>query len=134
MTNVVDGKPQFLNRTFAEYFTARWFSKNFQTKRSVLEHIFFDRNYRSVSDMFDLILAKDLPSHCAMLQAHHERFKALLEDGSDVNVAKKCGRPVMNLSAAHKSRCIFYSMGLGLFVSTISHYVFNLDKADCVLQ
>jgi hypothetical protein len=27
--NVVDGKPQFVHRTFAEFFTARWFSRNF---------------------------------------------------------------------------------------------------------
>jgi len=38
--NVVDGKPQFIYRTFAEYFRARWFSRNFKFNRGVLERIF----------------------------------------------------------------------------------------------
>jgi hypothetical protein len=38
--HVVDGKPQFMHRTFAEYFAARWFSKYFESNRRVLEQIF----------------------------------------------------------------------------------------------
>ena len=39
--NVMDGKPQFVHRTFAEYFTARWLNRNFKLNRSVLKRIFF---------------------------------------------------------------------------------------------
>jgi hypothetical protein len=61
--NVVDGKPQILYRTFAEFFTARCFSKNFEFNRSVLEDILFDRACGVMTDMFDRILAKDCPLH-----------------------------------------------------------------------
>jgi len=37
---VVNGKPHFVNRTFAEYFTACWFSRNFEYDRSVMKRIF----------------------------------------------------------------------------------------------
>jgi hypothetical protein len=48
--NVVEGKPQFLHRTFAEYFAASWFSKNFQSNRSVMKHSFRGRHVRQVDD------------------------------------------------------------------------------------
>jgi hypothetical protein len=65
--NVVHGKPQFENPTFAEYFTARWFSRNFKFNITVMERVLFDHEYSCVSDMFDGMLAKDCPLHCALL-------------------------------------------------------------------
>jgi hypothetical protein len=37
---VVNGKPQFVHGTFAEYFRARSISRNFKFNTSVLERIF----------------------------------------------------------------------------------------------
>jgi len=62
--NVVEGKPQFVHRTFAEFFTARWFSRNVKDNRSVLERILSEPEYNFVRDMFDRSLAKDCPLHC----------------------------------------------------------------------
>jgi hypothetical protein len=51
--SVVHGKPQFVNPTLAEYFTAHWFSRNFKFNITVMERMLFDREYSCVIDMFD---------------------------------------------------------------------------------
>ena len=58
VTNVVDGKPQLLQRTFAKWLTARWFSRNFESHRNVLERILLDPEYGFVKYMFDRMLQK----------------------------------------------------------------------------
>jgi hypothetical protein len=97
--NVVEGKPEFVHRTFAEYFTARWFSKNFQSNRSVLEHILFDDKYSFKTDMFDRMLAEDLPLHCAALDRDTETVIILLNEGCDVNALDRGGRNAMHIIA-----------------------------------
>jgi hypothetical protein len=125
--NVVEGKPQFMHPNFAEYFTARWFSKNFQSNRSVMEHILFDRRYRVVRDMFDRMLAKDCPRHCAVLDWGSESVETLLKEGCDANAVDKGGRTVMHIIAIHHS--IFLDITNLVFQCGVS-----LDTTDCVLQ
>jgi hypothetical protein len=91
---VVDGKPQVLHPTLVEFFTARWFSRNFEFNRSVMEHILFDPVYRFVRDMFDRMLAKDCPLHCAVVERDEDRFENFLE-GCDVSAMDKGGRTVI---------------------------------------
>jgi len=97
--NVIEGKPQFVHRTFAEFFTARWFSRNFKLNRSIMEHILFDRTYTFVRGMFHRMLAKHSPLHCAALEWDDERFETLLEEGFDVNALDNGGRTVMHIIA-----------------------------------
>jgi len=97
--NVIEGKPQFVHRTFAEYFTARWFNKNFEFNRSIMEHILFDPAYTFVRGMFHRMLAKRSPLHYAALEWDDERFETLLEEGSDVSALDKGGRTVMHIIA-----------------------------------
>jgi len=54
--NVADGKPQFVHRTFAEFFTARWLSRNFKDNTSVLRDILSDRTNELMTDMFTRML------------------------------------------------------------------------------
>jgi ankyrin repeat protein len=97
---VVEDRPQFVHRTFGEYFTASWFSENFKSNRSVLEHILFDRTYTVVKDVFDRILARDCQLHCAVLNWDTEAVENLLEGGFDVNAEDKGGRTAMHIIAA----------------------------------
>ena len=97
---LVDGKPDFVHRTLAEYFTARWFSTNFKLNRSVLERIIFDPRYKFMTDIFDRLLAKGYPLHCAVLDEDTENVKTLLGEGCDVNVRDKGGRTAFHLIAA----------------------------------
>jgi len=96
--NVVNGKPQFVNPTLAEYFTACWFSRNFKFNITVMERVLFDREYSCLSDMFDRMLAKDCPLHCAVLDCDKELFESLLET-SHLTAVDKGGRTVMHIIA-----------------------------------
>jgi hypothetical protein len=123
MMNVVDGKPQFIHRTFGEYFAAGWFSKNFKHNRSVLEGILFDRTYGVMTDMFNRMLAKDCPLHCAVIDGDRDPLVTLLKEGSDVNVLDKGGRTLMHVIAAY-----------GSLAGYLRNYIVPLDITDSVLQ
>jgi ankyrin repeat protein len=135
--NVVEGKPQFVHRTFAEYFTARWFSENFQSNRSVLEDIIFDDEYKFLRDMFDRMLAKDCPMHCAVLDCWNIRIigplrwdedivETLLKEGCDANAVDKGGRTVMHITVIHN---IYYKV-----IDLLYHSGVPMENKDRVLQ
>jgi ankyrin repeat protein len=97
---VVEDRPHFVHRTFAEYFTAHWFSENFESNRSVLEQILFDQSYRVVKDVFDRVLARDCPLHCAVLNWDGKSVESLLQEKCDINSVDKGGRNAMHIIAA----------------------------------
>jgi len=98
---VVQKWPHFLHRSIAEYLTARWFSKNIESNRSLLERILFDSSYGNVKDVFSRILASGCPLHCAVLNWDTEAVETLLQEGYDVNAVESGGRTAMHLAAAH---------------------------------
>ena len=89
-----------MHRTFADYFTASWLSKNFGSNRRVLERILFDSSYGIVKDVFDRILASDCPLHCAVLNWDTEAVETVLKGGPDVNARDRGGRTALHLIAA----------------------------------
>jgi len=97
---VVEDTPHFIHQTCAEYFTARWFSKNFDSNRRVLEHVLFERSYRVVKNVFDRILARDCPLHCAVLNWDSKGVESLLQEKCDVSSLDKGGRTAMHTIAA----------------------------------
>ena len=99
--DVVEDRPQFVHRTFAEYLTARWFSKNFKPNRSILERVLFDSKYGFVKNMLDRMLAKGYPLHSAVLDWNTEVVETLLQR-SDVNAVDRGGRTSMHLIAAER--------------------------------
>jgi hypothetical protein len=103
--NVVNGKPQFVHRTFAEFFTARWFSRNFKFNRSVLEDILFDFTYRLMTVMFDRMLARDCPLHYALIDGNKETVNTLLAEGCDLSAVDEGGRTFMHIIATRDSAC-----------------------------
>jgi len=125
--NVVHGKPQFVHPTFGDYFTACWFCRNFEFNRSVLERILFDLTYGVITDVFDRMLARDFPLHCAVLQRDIECFETLLEEGCDVSVVDKGGRTVMHIIATRD--CTFMDIR-----NRVTQYEVSMDKRDSVLQ
>jgi len=123
--NVVDCKPQFAHRTFAEFFTARWFSRNFKDNRSVLERILFDPEYGFVRYMFDRMLAKHFPLHCAALEGDRQRFETLLQQGCGVTAVDMGGRTVAHIIAQNHE----------LRTADPEFYIkVSLDIRDSVLQ
>ena len=133
--NVVEGKPQFVHRTFAEYLTARWLSrKNFESNRSVLERILFDPEFRFVRFMFDRMLAEGSEPLRAVLEDDMQGCKELIEKGCDVKVVDKGGRTVKHLLAARSWRGGHHKRGITDFLDIISRYETSIDNRDSVLQ
>jgi hypothetical protein len=62
------GQALFINRTFAEYCTARRLSRIFELSRSVMEHVLFYPKYSLVRVMFDRNLVTNCPLHSAVLE------------------------------------------------------------------
>jgi hypothetical protein len=98
--NVVEKTPHFVHRTFAEYLTACWFCKNFESNRDVMIRVLFDSEYGFVKDMFDMMLAKGFDLHCAVLNGHCETVVTLLQGQHDVNSVDSGGRTALHLIAA----------------------------------
>ena len=133
--SVVDGKPQFVHRTFAEYFTASWFSRNFDKNRSVLEHVLFDSAYKVITDMFNMMLAKDCPLHCAVLQGNYETVNTLLEEECDHSTVDKGGRNFMHTVAVVRWMGWDWEIyNYNDIVSLHNKYVPSLHNKDSVLQ
>jgi hypothetical protein len=124
--NVVDGKPQFVHRTFTQYFAARWFSRKFVKNRSVLKSILFDSTYSVMRDMFDRMLAKDCPLHCAVIDNDRNLWDSLLHE-CDVTALDKGGRTYVHLMVTHSS-LVWYVVPKNREVE------FSWNIADSVLQ
>jgi hypothetical protein len=128
--NVVENRPHFVHRTLAEYLTARWFSKNFESKKEILQNILFDTSYRIVKKMFDRILAQGHPLHCAVLNWDNEAVEILLEEGYDVNAVDKGGRTALHLiAAAECDRCTCEEI-----TNSLLRHGASVDVRDEVLQ
>lgn len=84
--------PQFIHRTFAEYFVALFFTKNFQSNRKLLSSDeFFSKPFEFVKYFFDRILARDGP-HKAVLECQ--------ELEGDVDALDAGGRTPLHIAAA----------------------------------
>jgi len=126
--NVVDGKPQFVHRTFAEFFTARWFSRNFKQNRSVLEHIFLADTYMVMTAMFDRMLSEGCPPHCATFRMHGD---TVFKEERCFEAVDKGGRTVMHLIGRNK----YFQTSLHWNkLNSNSSYKASLQKTDSVLH
>ncbi|XP_063231947.1 uncharacterized protein LOC134536217 [Bacillus rossius redtenbacheri] len=99
---ITDGVPRFVHRTFAEYFTAKWFALNFSENRDFIEHNFCESSYEVVKSLFDRILANDFELHVAVLRNDVASIKHLLNSSVDVNVRDLGGRTALHLAAMIK--------------------------------
>ncbi|XP_063907537.1 uncharacterized protein LOC135125783 [Zophobas morio] len=92
VTGVQNGIPQFAHASFAEYFVALYFSKNFAMVRRA---IFFDKKYDNVRFFFDMLTGKNSPVHIAIL---HRNFDEV-ENFDDEIIKRKdeCGRSALHL-------------------------------------
>ncbi|XP_063924377.1 uncharacterized protein LOC135138350 [Zophobas morio] len=92
VTGLQNGIPQFAHASFAEYFVALFFSKNFAMVR---RGIFFDKKYNNVRFFFDMLTGKNSPVHIAILYRNFdkvENFQDQILKGKD-----ECGRSALHL-------------------------------------
>ncbi|KAJ3644215.1 hypothetical protein Zmor_026885 [Zophobas morio] len=92
VTGVQNGIPQFAHASFAEYFVALYFSKNFELVR---KDIFFDEKYGNVRFFFDMLSGKNSPVHMAILYRNFDEVENF--DDEIIKRKDKCGRSALHL-------------------------------------
>ncbi|PSN35213.1 hypothetical protein C0J52_16890 [Blattella germanica] len=97
--DVLNGKPQFIHRTFAEYFAALWFAKHFSKVRGYLEEHIFTTDFQVIRKFFDRILAQKHKLHVAVLSQRKSVVEDLLSEGKlDIDERDEGGRTALHLA------------------------------------
>jgi ankyrin repeat protein len=91
------GKPVFTHKTYEEFLTASWLSKNYKDHLNLLV-VLFQENHRNIRFMFDMILAKDSPVHLAILYRNLETLK--LHKDQIKNCRDNGGRSALHLACS----------------------------------
>ncbi|PSN47903.1 hypothetical protein C0J52_03375 [Blattella germanica] len=124
INNVIDGKPQFIHRSFADYFVGkclsilhqgnlddtiylsikRYFisSNNMEDSKikSVYETIFI-ADFTFARNIFDRFLAQGYPLHSALISGDEDLIIKLIYETKDVNIMDRGGRTPLHLAACY---------------------------------
>jgi hypothetical protein len=79
ITDIIEGRPVFLHRTFAEHFVARRLCDNFLDSQVFMRDHLFESGFGVVRSMMDRILADKFPLHEAVLNADIQHAAELLK-------------------------------------------------------
>ncbi|XP_069691160.1 uncharacterized protein [Periplaneta americana] len=109
---VIAGKPYIVHQTFAEYFAAIWFSSNYHENISVLQAIYFVKNYEVFREMFDRILAQNNPLHQHILDHNPEEILAVVSE--NITTVDSGGRTALHIAVLYQN----FSFGC---VAPLSH-------------
>ncbi|XP_068903743.1 serine/threonine-protein phosphatase 6 regulatory ankyrin repeat subunit B-like [Tenebrio molitor] len=91
------GRPAFSHKTYEEFLTASWLSKNYKHHLNLLL-VLFQENHRNIRFMFDMILAKDSPVHLAILYRNLETLKQ--HEDQIKNCRDNAGRSALHLACS----------------------------------
>ncbi|KAJ3652926.1 hypothetical protein Zmor_018849 [Zophobas morio] len=92
VTGLQNGIPQFAHASFAEYFVALHFSRNFEM---IHRDIFFDAKYNNVRFFFDMLTGKNSPVHIAILYRNFDEVKNFNDE--IIERKDECGRSALHL-------------------------------------
>ncbi|XP_069692913.1 uncharacterized protein [Periplaneta americana] len=101
--DITDGKPHFTHKTFAEYFTARWFSKHYSRNREMVMDIISAPCYNVVKIIFDRVLARGSALHMAVLDSDRDRVEQAINATENINTLDKGGRTALHLAVSLKN-------------------------------
>jgi ankyrin repeat protein len=131
---IIDGKPHFIHKTFAEYFAAHWFSQNYARNRKVIKEIIFSPCYDVVKNIFDRILSDKKDLHRAVLNDDIMAVENALHICENVDDLDDGGRSALHLAVGHgkgqrdsESSSLFYST----YIYTDNQ---EATSADCITQ
>jgi ankyrin repeat protein len=134
LEDIIDGKPHFIHKTFAEYFAAHWFSQNYKGNQKVLRQIIFNPGYDVVKNIFDRILSNENVLHMAVLNSDRVAVDKALCSNVNLNDMDRGGISALHLAVGHgkgqkdsKSSSLFYSS----YIYTDTE---EETSADCITQ
>jgi ankyrin repeat protein len=103
ITEFKDSKPRFIHRCFAEYFAAKWFTKNFiKCENFILDNLFAP-SFEVIRNIFDRMLAENFKLHDAVLNNDVKAVRNLLKEKTDINIVDNGGRTALHLAASYDS-------------------------------
>jgi len=100
ITDIIEGRPVFLHRTFAEYFVARRLCDNIsESKTFMMDHL-FESGFVVVRSMVDRILADKCPLHEAVLNTNMQHVANLLKRKESVTQKDRGGRNPLHVAVS----------------------------------
>jgi hypothetical protein len=106
ISDMTDGKPQFIHRCFAEYFADKWFTDNFRKCKDFISNTFFSSTYEVLRNIFDRMLAEEYEIHGDVSNNDIDAVKEFLKQGTEINISDKDGRTALHLAASYNSPVI----------------------------
>jgi len=103
ITEIMDGKPRFIHRVFAEYFAAKWFTENFSKCKGFISKNLFKTTYEVTRNMFDRMLAEESEIHMAVFNNDVRTLEDILKEEYKANFADRGGRTALHLAASYNS-------------------------------
>jgi hypothetical protein len=97
-----EGKAVFEHFTYGEYFTARFFSSNFDKARLIQEEL-FSGGHQNLMMILNVILAADNPLHLAVIYRNVDQIEKHIENE---NVYDKAGRNPLHLATHLEPRFV----------------------------
>ncbi|PSN40934.1 hypothetical protein C0J52_16263 [Blattella germanica] len=108
VTHVQNGKAAFVHRTFAEYFAALWFSKNYLSNLDYFRKFYLSGSFETVRMFFDRILARENKLHTCVLSCNIDEITTLLsENNAVIDEMDSSGRTALHLAVANFLNLLF---------------------------
>ncbi|XP_068085765.1 uncharacterized protein [Anabrus simplex] len=101
MDCVVDGKPHFLHRSFAEHFAGKWLAKHWKGNEPLIRLSVSASWLEIVYKTFSQELARELPAHLAVLNGD---INALENVKDHLNETDALGRTPLHLAVLNRDR------------------------------
>jgi len=106
ITDIMDIKPHFIHRCFAEYFAAIFLTENFRECEEFISNKLFDSTYEVTRNIFDRMLAESSEIHGFVLNNDVHALKENIKEKMDINSFDKGGRTALHLAASYNNPCI----------------------------
>jgi len=120
ITDVIEGRPVFLHRTFAEYFVAGWLCDNKLASQVFMRDHLFESEFGVVRSMVDRILTDKCPLHQAVLSTNIQPAANLLKRKESVTQMDRGGRtPLQVAVSCRNSELLRLLLEHGLDVSSV---------------
>ncbi|KAJ4440633.1 hypothetical protein ANN_08780 [Periplaneta americana] len=103
---VMSNMPQFIHRSFAEYFFALWIMGNYKQNKQFLSRSLCQHEFHVMWRMLNYMICESSDLHMAVLNNDKKQVKELLENKINVDKEDEYGRTALHLASYYNHRNI----------------------------